>query len=501
MTAVLVGIDIGTSSVKASAYDAKGFLLAKSSHPVDTFTPQPGWAEQEPVQWWEAVCAVLRDITRSVSPGWIAAVGLSGQCPGHVLVDAAFQPVGRAIIWSDRRAVEEAAWLKENISDQQAEEWVGSTYLGDPSCPPARLLWLIRHHPNAVEKSVAVLQPKDFIALRLTGEVCTDILSAYCLAHPQTQKYAPGYFEKLGFPVEKMPPSLSAVSPAGTVSDYAARQTGLTADTPVVIGTIDAYCDNLAGGVLNPGRAVDVAGTSEIVSLAVPGKVTSADVFSVSLDDSSAFLCNPLQSGGNTLAWLAGSFYPEFGHSVRYDLLEQEAQTVQPGCGGLVCLPYLNGERAPIWDSQARGAFLGVSASHSRKDFTRAVYESIAFAIRHTLDVSEGAAGFTAQDFVICGGGSRSHFWNQLKADVLQRQVIPTADSQTGCLGAAIIASVKADFYPDLKTACSNMIQFKNPVDPNPARKTVYEEGYHVYRVAYPALKPVWGGISAQKRT
>jgi len=101
MTAVLVGIDIGTSSVKASAYDAKGFLLAKSSHPVDTFTPQPGWAEQEPVQWWEAVCAVLRDITRSVSPGWIAAVGLSGQCPGHVLVDAAFQPVGRAIIWSD----------------------------------------------------------------------------------------------------------------------------------------------------------------------------------------------------------------------------------------------------------------------------------------------------------------------------------------------------------------------------------------------------------------
>jgi len=492
MTAVLVGVDIGTSSVKASAYDEKGFLLAKSSHHVDTFIPQQGWAEQEPMQWWGAVCNVLKDITRSVSPAWIAAIGLSGQCPGHVLVDAAFQPVGRAIIWSDRRAVEEAVWLKENISDQQAEEWVGSTYLADPSCPPARLLWLIRNQPSAVEKSVAVLQPKDFIVLRLTGEVCTDILSAYCLANPQTQNYAPGYFEKLGFPVEKMPPALSATSVAGTISDYAARQTGLLAGIPVVIGTIDAYCDNLAGGVLTPGRAVDVAGTSEIVSLAVPGKVASADVFSVNLDDNSAFLCSPLQSGGNTLSWLAECFYPEFGHAVRYDLLELEAQSSLPGSRGLVCLPYLDGERAPIWDPNARGAFLGISASHARKDFTRAVYESIAFAIRHTLEVSESAAGFTAADLVICGGGSRSHFWNQMKADVLQRKVIPTADAQTGCLGAAIIASVKAGFYPDLKEACSSMIQFKDPIEPDPDKKEVYEKAYRLFRGYYPALKPVW---------
>ncbi len=495
MTAVLVGIDIGTSSVKASAYDAKGFLLAKASHPVDTFSPQPGWAEQEPIQWWEAACTVLRDVTRTISPAWIAAIGLSGQCPGHVLVDAAFQPVGRAIIWSDHRATDEAQWLKENISNSQAEDWVGSTFLATPSAPPARLLWLIRHHPDMVDKSIAVLQPKDFIALRLTGEIFTDILSAYCLANPQTRIYASDYFTKLGFPVEKMPPVLSAASVAGIISDYAARQTGLLSGTPVVIGTIDAYCDNLAGGVLTPGRAVDVAGTSEIVSLAVPRIVASDAVFTVSLDESSTFLCSPLQSGGNTLAWLAGCFYPEFGRTIRYDLLEQEAQTVQPGCGGMVCLPYLNGERAPIWDPKARGAFLGIDSSHTRKDFTRSVYESIAFAIRHTLDISEAAAGFTAQDYVVCGGGSCSHFWNQLKADVLQRQVIPTADSQTGCLGAAIIASVQAGFYSDLKTACGSMIQFKKPFNPDPARKAVYEDAYQMYREAYPALKPIWTGI------
>lgn len=496
MTAVLVGIDIGTSSVKASAIDEKGFLLAKSSHPVDTFIPQPGWAEQEPVQWWEAVCLVIRDITRSISPSRIIAVGLSGQCPGHVLVDADLQPLGRAITWNDHRAVEEAQWLRENITDSQAEEWVGSTYLGDPSCPPARLLWLNRHRPDAVKKSISILQPKDFIAMRLTGEIHTDILSAYCLANPQSQKYDPHYFDKLGFPLEKMPAVLAPAAVAGEVTPMAARQTSLNPSTPVIIGTIDAYCDNLAGGVLTPGRAVDVAGTSEIVSLAVPSKVTSPDVFTVSLDESSDFLCSPLQSGGNTLSWLADCFYPEFGHAIRYDLMEQEARSSPPGSSGLVCLPYLDGERAPIWDPNSRGAFLGISASHARKDFTRAVYESIAFAIRHTLEVSESAAGFAAADFVICGGGSRSHFWNQMKADVLQRQVIPTADSQTGCLGAAIIASVEAGMYPNLKEACSSMIQFNILVEPDPSKKAVYDKAYHLYRDYYPALKPVWSKVT-----
>lgn len=492
MSRILVGVDIGTSSVKAAAFDETGMLIGKSSASIDTFNPQPNWAEQEPSQWWEAVCAVLRELTQGIDPEQIIALGLSGQCPGHVLVDAQHHPLGRAIIWSDHRAVEEAKWLSESISNAQAVTWVGSGYLGDPSCPPARLLWLNKHRHADVERSIAIFQPKDFIALNLTGEIHTDPLSAYCLANPQTDRYDERYFAALGFPVKLMPPVIKATAIAGRVTPLASQSTGIKAGTPVIIGTIDAYCDNLAGGVLYPGRAVDVAGTSEIVSLAIPEKLNNPEIYTTNLDDSGYWLCNPMQCGGDVLRWLAHCFYPEFGRTIKYDLMEQEASSVPAGSGGLIFLPYLCGERAPIWDSEAKGAFIGITSAHDRPYFTRAVYESIGFAIRHTLDISEAAAGFLAKDFVICGGGSRSQFWNQVKADILQRTVTPTEVSQTGCLGAAILAGVGVGIYHNLKDACGNMIQTKAAIKPDVENKRVYEKMYQWYRDFYPALKTVW---------
>jgi xylulokinase len=492
MPRFLVGVDIGTSSVKAAAFDETGVLIQKASTSIDIFSPQPGWVEQEPSQWWEAVCTVLKELTRGIDPEQIVAVGLSGQCPGHVLVDAQHRSLGRAIIWSDHRAVEEAKWLSDHISTEQAVDWIGSSYIGDSSCPPARLMWLNKHRHEDVEKSIAILQPKEFIALNLTGEIHTDSCSAYCLINPQTNTYHEEYFATLGFPIKLLPPVTKATALAGKVTGMAGRITGLRAGTPVIIGTIDAYCDNLAGGVLYPGRAVDVAGTSEIVSLAIPNKLDNPAVYATSLDDSGYWLCNPMQCGGDVLRWLANCFYPEFGRTIRYDLMEKEAASVPAGSGGLVFLPYLSGERAPIWDSEAKGAFIGVTSDHSRQHFTRAVYESIGFAIRHTLDVSETAAGFVAKDFVICGGGSRSQFWNQVKADILQRIITPTVDSQTGCLGAVILAGVGVGIHKNLQDACGNMIQTKTAVEPDIKNKNVYEKMYQWYREYYPALKTVW---------
>ncbi len=347
MSSVLIGLDIGTSSVKASAFDAKGHLLGKASSPVEVFSPHPGWAEQSPNEWWKSACQVLREVVKEIDPLQIAAIGLSGQCPGHVLIDAEHQPIGQAIIWRDQRATEEATWLKNNISDSQAMEWTGSGYLGDATSPPARLLWLNKHRPDQVEKSIAIIQPKDFIAARLTGKIHTDINSAYCLAHPDTGKYDPQYFQTLGFPIEKMPAALKATSLAGEVTDDASRQTGIPTGVKVIIGTIDAYCDNLAGGVIYPGRAVDVAGTSEIVSLAVSRKLDAPGVFPANLDESGYFLCGPMQSGGDTLNWLANCFYPEFGRTINYQELEKDAQSVPAGSDGLVFLPYLKWKEHP----------------------------------------------------------------------------------------------------------------------------------------------------------
>ncbi|NPV56132.1 MAG: hypothetical protein HPY76_05580 [Anaerolineae bacterium] len=499
MSGALIGLDIGTSSIKAAAFDEHGNQLTGASAPVSVISPHAGWAEQQPEDWWQGTCSVLRQISERIDPRTIIAIGLSGQCPGHVLIDRHHQAIGRAIIWRDQRAAQEATWLKQHISPEQARAWTGSAPASDATSPPARLLWISKHRAADLEQSVAVLQPKDFIACKLTGNIITDRHSAYSLYDPLQNRYHPEYFDALAFPIEKMPAVRSPVETAGELSPSASSQTGLPQGTRLVVGTIDAYCDNLAGGITSPGRAVDVAGTSESVSLSVEHSVDAPGIYPACLEDGGCFLCGPTQSGGDTLRWLAKCFYPEFAGGVDFQTMEQEAGAVSAGCNGLTFLPYLAGERAPIWDSAARGSFIGLTFDHTRPYFTRAVYESIGFAIRHILALAENAAGYRAEHLVVCGGGSRSQFWNQIKADILQRPVMPTAITETGCLGAAMLASVGAGIHPDLYTASDQMIIFRDRVDPDIHHKDAYDQAYQAYRQYYPALKPIWSSSGTKE--
>jgi len=492
MKDLLIGLDIGTSWVKAGLFDQFGQLLAKASAPVVLYSPEPGWAEQAPLEWWQGTCQVLAEVLHGIDPARVAALGLSGQCPGHVLVGTDSQPIGRAIIWRDLRAREEAAWITEHITSAQSLQWTGTDQLGHPSNPPARLLWLKNHQKNAWNQAAKVLQPKDFIALQLTGTVATDWHSAYCLVNPETAVYDPNYFDLLGIPSAKMPVALDPTAISGDVTAHAASLTGLTPGTQVVIGTIDAYCDNLAGGVIFDARAVDVAGTSESISLGIDRMVEAPGVYPSRIGNAGMFLCGPTQAGGDTLRWLANCFFPEFKGSLHFEKMEKEARAVPSTCDGLIFLPYLSGERAPIWDTEARGVFFGLTFNHTRQHCTRAVYESVGFAIRHILEIAEAASGKAAREIVVCGGGSQSQFWNQIKADILQRPVRPTAISETGCLGAAILASVGGGLHPDLQAACERMIIFRNVVMPESALSSMYETAYRTYRQLYPALKLVF---------
>ena len=494
MNSYLVGLDMGTSSVKAALFAENGALLAAARSPLHVFSPEPGWAEQDPIEYWKAACQALKEVLASIDPAAVKAVGLSGQCPSHVLVGADHQPLGRAIIWRDQRAQHEARRLNQKVTSKQALEWLGTDYLGDATTPPARLLWLKEHRPEDWEKAVSILQPKDFIALQLTGRIATDRHSAYCLANPDTGVYNPDYFKTIGIPIEKMPEALRPTEMMGKVTSEASALTGLPPGTQVVIGTIDAYCDNLAGGVIFRTRAVDVAGTSEIVSLGIEHPVDAPGVFPANINNEGYFLCGPTQAGGDTLHWLAKCFYSEFNQVIDFGQMERSAQQAPAGSDGLVFLPYLNGERAPIWDSNARGGFMGLTFAHDRRHCTRSVYEGVAYAIRHILEISEKAVGKQAEEIVICGGGSRSAFWNQVKADVFQRPVKPTQVSETGCLGAAILASVGIGRFTNLKEASQNMILFQPEISPDRNLKTVYENGYTIYRELYPALKPVFSG-------
>jgi xylulokinase len=236
LSKLVVGLDIGTSSVKAGLFDLEGRNVAISRANYGIYSPHKGWAEQDPEEWWEGTKTVLNDVMAGIDRARIAGVGLCGQCPGHVLVDGSDNAIGNAIIWRDRRAREEAEWLVENINEEQVVEWIGTLIGDNAATPPARLLWLRDNMPNDWEKTSVILQPKDYIGLKLTGEARTDVHSAYCLVNPSTGKYEEGYFDLLGLSTKQMPAALSLTDPLGTVSKSAGEKTGLPVGVLVVVG-------------------------------------------------------------------------------------------------------------------------------------------------------------------------------------------------------------------------------------------------------------------------
>ncbi len=491
-----IGLDIGTSSIKAALFDNTGSAAALATRPVTMYSPQPGWAEQDPLEWWQAVQEVLRQVLQAVDPAHVVAIGLAGQCPSQVLVDHQGQPLGRALIWRDQRAQAEMKWINENLEPAQAMKWTGSYFTDGASLPPARLLWLKTHRHQDWVRTQAIVQPKDFIGQCLTGMPGTDVYSSYCLVDPATASYHPDFFHFLDVPLELLPPVHSPTATLGHVSAAAARLTGLHSGTPVIIGTIDAWCDSLAGGAIFPGQAVDVCGTSEFICLGCPPHPGGNGVFAGQLDPQSCFVGGPTQAGAESLRWLARSFYPEMASTMDFERLEGEAAAAPAGCSGLVFLPYLDGERSPLWDSTARAVFFGLTLEHGRPHYTRAVYEGVAFAVRHILETCQEVTGQSAQQVTLCGGGSASPFWNQIKADILNKPILRSLTTATTCLGAAMLAKTGVGLSLSIPDACRSMLRLSEPLMPRPDQIEKYEKNYRLYRALYPALKGQFGILS-----
>jgi xylulokinase len=496
MSSLFVGIDLGTSAVKVGVFDASGEPLRLVRQTYSLYSPRPGWTEQEPRDWWAATCTGLQEALSGTDASRIAAVGLSGQAPGHVLAAAGGTSLGRAIIWSDQRATAETAWLQEHITPQQAAQWTGASFIYDVTQPPARLLWLRRNRPADWDRAKVVLQPKDFIALCLTGEAATDHHSSYALFDSQTNQYHSDYFAVLGIEKEKMPAVLPATGIVGHVHAAAAKSTTLPAGTPVVTGTIDAWCDIIGCGGIAPGQAVDVAGTSEVVALVTDHPAEGDGVFSSALLGGLYWIGGPMQAGGATLVWLARSFY---GRGTRLQEPEAEAASVPPGADGLLFLPYLRGERAPLWDTKARGAFVGLTHRHTRAHCARAVYEGVAFAVCSILERSQAAAGLRARTLRVSGGGARSALWNQIKADIVGLPVQRMAVSDAACLGAALLGAVGVEAFSDTGAAAEAMVHPADVYAPTEETDAVYPNLFAVWKDLYPALRSCFARLDEMR--
>lgn len=495
MRPIFVGIDLGTSAVKVGAFDGDRNVVQVSRQEYPIYSPQPGWSEQQPDDWWHAASVGLRQVLAGVDPRQVAAVGLSGQCPGHVLVKADGTALTRAIIWNDQRATAEANWLAEHIDRQQALAWTGIYPLGQPNQTPARLLWLKNQHPDEWRSIDMVLQPKDWIARKLTGRSATDQNSAFGMCCPASGQYHPDYLQLLGVESTRLPVVLPPTGIVGEVTAEAAAATHLPPGVPVIVGTIDAWCDIIGCGATVPGQAVDVAGTSEVIAL-IDRSAGRTDyspandhgVFATRLLEDLYWVGGATQMGGGTLHWWREGYCQNLG----VQALAEEASSVEPRADDPFFLPYLSGERAPVWDSSARGAFVGLARHHSRAHCTRAVYEGVAFAVRDILERSQAATGLVATELRLSGGPSRSAYWGQLKADVTGLPTLAMVVTDAGCLGAAILGALGAGAFSHLAEAASAMVHPAITYEPQSSMKRLYDERFVQWQRIYPALRTLY---------
>ena len=470
---LILAIDLGTTEAKTGLFTFDGRLVGLAREGYETVRRGHAIAEQDPQAWWAAIVATVhRVVAGSLAPGEptaeIAAICCVGQGPTLVPTDAHGLATGPAVTWLDGRAGDEVSELAAMTGRFSWELGVLPAALHLERTDPAAL-GAVRWYLNAWEA----------IACRMTGVAAETRLSGQLRADPADVAGS-------GIRVDRLPPVVPAGTHLGGLLAGPAGELGLRFGTPVVAGLVDAYASFFGAGLLEPGDAVDTGGTSGGFAvyvdraLDVPGSFCAPAPF-----PRTWVMGGAMNATGKALEWFAGLAQT----GARVELLLAEAASVPAGSGGLVFLPYLAGERSPIWDPEARGAFVGLTVGHTRAHLARSVVEAAALALRHVISPIV-AAGATVNELRVSGGQAQNQAWNQLKANVTGLPVAVPRVAETAVLGAAILASVGIGAYPDLATATRRMVAIETRLTPDPAARAIYDDVFEVYAGLYPALAP-----------
>jgi xylulokinase len=478
---LLLGVDVGTTSVKAAAYDLAGRERGRGVVGYRTRRPRPGWVEQDAETWWAATAEAISQVGAVAPLREVAAVGVCSQVNTHVLVDERGRPLHPAITWQDQRCAAVASALDATLSDARRDELWGGPFRVDPSFALSRVAWLRDEAPEVLAAGRWLLQPKDLVNLRLTGEVGADPISAVGLVG-RDGAYGDGILELVPEAAGLLAPLREPAEVLGTVL---ATETGLPATARVVTCTMDAWGNLHGSGLRRVGEGMEVAGTSEILAVLSDRGPGAAGVISFQPVEGLRLHAGPTQAGGDALRWFAAA------RDAQLEEVLGSAAQAPPGSGGLLFLPHLAGERAPLWDSEVRAGFLGLGAEHQGEHLARAVLEGVALSARHALEAVDTAAGLVAHDLVTSGGGARSELWCQVKADVLGRRLHRARVLDTAVLGAAMLAAVGTGLMADLDAATSRMVHVDRIFAPEPEHAEVYAALYDVYRQVHPALADV----------
>ena len=500
---LLLGIDYGTGGCKVTALCEDGSFAGEASTEFPTYHDHPGWSEQEPADWWNALKSSLEKLAaKGVDLKSVAACALDGSTHNAVLLDGGYRPVRRTIMWTDQRATVECEALKAGWGEK-----VFSTcyQMPAPTWTLPQMMWLKANEPDALAKTEHVLFVKDYVRHLLTGEAATDCIEAQgtLFFDMAKGKWDDDLVQLAGLSLAKLPRLIAPTDLAGRVTSEAAAFTGLPEGTPVVCGSSDSAVEDYGAGAVEPGDLIiKLATAGNVNSMTAeahphPKTLTYSHIvpgmwYSVSATNAAA-LC---------MRWLRDAFYAPQVESSKlqvessggvnlYSLIDQEAGSSPIGANGVFFHPYLQGERCPYWDSNLRASFTGVSISSTRGDFARALMEGVAFSLRDCYRTLEEMRLPVKRIFLI-GGGARSRLWSEIVANVFNRPVsVPTPGDAS--FGACLLAGVGIGIFSDVKDAVEKCLHVERTIEPDPAAAVRYDHLFGCYRRIHDALAPIYG--------
>jgi len=508
VTVYTLGLDIGTTNCKAILVDDEGKVKAfHSSEEYSVIRPKPGWAEENPRDWWHAVKRVVREVIASsgVNPEDIEAIGVSSMEEGVVPLDKDGEPLYNCMIWQDTRTKEQEAWVLEHVDFFTVLKITGLpiTYLWSAE----KVLWLKQHHPEVYERTYKFMQPKDFINFKLTGEYTTDWSIA---GHTQLfdivrRKWSEELMEQHGISPDKWPEVKESTEVIGELTGEAATELGLSRGTKVIAGAGDQEGGVVGAGAVRAGEALESAGTASVLNI-----VLSKPVF----DFRATVFCHPYRDlwimelypppSGQMFQWLKSNFgrFEEKASKVigvsPYKIMDLEAEKSPPGSNGLLALPLFVGKVTSEINPSAKAVVFGLDFDHTRSDFIRALIEGTAFELKEILDFVKEELKIDVDELKVSGGVANSRIWREIRADITGRKILLPKVTETTVFGDALLAGVGSGLYSAEQAA--SMVEVSERLEPKRESHKVYLKVYEVYRKVYEGLKDVFSELQSIKQ-
>ncbi|MFT5143697.1 MAG: xylulokinase [Rhodothermales bacterium] len=493
-----LGLDVSTTATKALLLSADGTVAGVASSPHRLKTPQPLWSEQDPLEWWEAARTAIGTVLREtgVSGSSIAAIGLSGQMHGLVILDGHGDVLRPSILWNDQRSAVECDEIRATVGLERLVAMTGNDAF--PGFTAPKILWVRKHEPEIYGRIRHVLLPKDYIRYRLSGDYATDKAGAggTLLLDLRTRDWSDELLGALDIPREWLPKTHEGPEITGILSAVAASETGLPAGIPIVGGGGDQAAQAVGVGAVSPDIFALTVGTSGVVFAPCDGPTVDpkgrAHAFPHAVPGQ-WHVMGVILSAAGSLQWYRDTMAPD----VAFEDLVAEAASVPPGAEDLLFLPYLSGERTPHADPRARGAFVGLTLSHGRGHMTRAVLEGVAFGLKDNLTLLREAGLPVPAEIRASGGAMKSDTWSRILADVLDVDLVTVDATEGAAVGAAILAGVGAGLWSSVQTACKAAVRTGRLIRPDPGVAASYAQPYEHYRNLYPALRAHFDSLGA----